>query len=87
MSLFEKHIHLINLVNASVTKAEHDIRQRELSMWRIGVEDTGRKLDYCDCDLYFMAKGIDRPMVCGVWLDWQPKTTEEENFAPLDELA
>lgn len=71
MTLHEKHMHRIELVNRSTTEAEHTIRERELSSWRCGVEDAGVKLtDLCACDNYYLHRGINRPMAWGVWLDW-----------------
>lgn len=72
MTLHEKHMHRIELVNRSTTEAEHSIRHRELSAWREGIEDAGIRLDLCAADYYYMDRGIDRPMCCGVWLDWEP---------------
>ena len=72
--LHEKHIRLVGQVNKSTTEADHAKRYRELRIWREGVEDAGRKLDLMACDRHYIDKGIDRPMCCGVWLDWSPLT-------------
>ena len=72
MNIQEKHIHLIELVNKSTTREEHSLRDRDLRYWRIGVEDAGLKLDLIGADMYYINQGIDRPMCCGVWLDWEP---------------
>lgn len=31
-----------------------------------------RPLHFVECDNYYFMQGIDRPMCCGVWLDWEP---------------
>jgi hypothetical protein len=72
MTLEEKHIERIERVNLAIDEVEHGIRRRELRAWRAGVEDAGGRLDLIGADLHYIDKGIDRPMVCGVWLDWEP---------------
>ena len=42
-------------------------------IWRSGVESAGKRLDLMACDWYYMERGIDRDMCCGVWLDWNPE--------------
>lgn len=70
MTIHDKHMHRIELVNRSTTKEEHDIRERELNAWRCGIEDAGIRLDYMAGDRYYLEQGIDRPICCGVWIDW-----------------
>jgi hypothetical protein len=76
MTLHEKHMHRIERVNRSTTEQEHLIFERDLRSWRAGVEDAGLKLDLCAADLYYLERGIERLMCCGVWLDWQPTNVE-----------
>lgn len=70
MTLHEKHMHRVELVNRSKTGAEHSARELELRAWRQGVEDAGLRINLCAADNFYLDQGIDRPMCCGVWLDW-----------------
>ena len=72
MTLHEKHILRIELVNESKTQDEHDHALTSLRHWRQGVEDAGLRIDLCAADFHYLNQGIDRPMCCGVWLDWEP---------------
>ena len=76
MTLYEKHIQMIERVNRSATEKEHSANERDLRNWRAGVEDAGLKLDLCAADWYYLNQGINRPMCCGVWLDWSEHDTE-----------
>jgi hypothetical protein len=85
MTLHEKHIKKIELVNNADTEALHNNRMLELRSWREGVQDAGKSLDLCACDMHYIAKGIDRPMCCGVWLDWEPhNAAAQRSFAVAD---
>ena len=69
-----KHTDLIDAVNDAVTEAEHDRAEAKLSGWREGVEDSGARWSYVEADEHTMDRfGEERPMCCGVLLDWQPK--------------
>ncbi len=81
MTLHEKHMHRIALVNSSVTEEEHEMRRIELSAWRDGVRDAGRSLNYIRADL---EDDTNRPMVAGVWIDWKPKEAPESGGLPED---
>ena len=72
MTLHEKHIHRIEQVNKATTDEEHSQRDRDLRNWRKGAEDAGAKFDLFACDYHYFDQGVDRPMCCGVWLDWSP---------------
>ncbi len=72
MSLREEHIKLIEAVNNATTRAEHDAHQLRLDWWRTGVADAGAVMDYMAGDRHYLDQDIDRPMCCGVWLDWEP---------------
>jgi len=72
MSIHEKHIELIEAVNASTTQVQHDIRYAHLRGFRDGIEAAGLRVPICDADLHYIDQDIDRPMCCGVWLDWKP---------------
>jgi hypothetical protein len=68
----ELHIALIRAVNESKTLEQHTKSEAYLDGWRQGVKSCGITLSMCDSDNYYLSQGIDRPMCCGVWLDWKP---------------
>lgn len=70
--LHEKHIALVEAVNQSKYKAEHEMNYWKLSGWREAMRDTGRFVDLIACDLHVMQTYPDRPMCCGVLSDWEP---------------
>jgi hypothetical protein len=74
MTLHEKHIIRIDLVNNAPTREVHTVFWRELNAWREGVADAGVRLDYIAADLHYIDQGIDRPMCCGVFNDWTEAT-------------
>jgi len=76
-TLHNKHIKLVENVNNSITEWDHTLNLLYLRAWRDGVEDSGRKLRLMDCDMLYIEKGVDRPMCCGVWLDWKPYDNAE----------
>ncbi len=64
-----KHTELIDAVNDAKTQYERDIAEARLAGWREGVEHWSGIF----ADIHTMEKhGRDRPMCCGVLLDWQP---------------
>ena len=67
-----KHIELVEAVNNSKTIEEHKKAKIYLQVFRAGVSNCDYYLDLCGCDMYYIDKGIDRPMCGGVWLDWKP---------------
>lgn len=69
MNLFDKHIELIKDVNDAKSKKQHIETELILSGFRKCLDVQGIN-HYIDCDLYFMKK--NRPMCCGVFLDWKP---------------
>jgi len=73
MTLFEKHIALVDRVNESKTELDHRLNEYYLRGWRKGIEDTRIEMSYTSVDLHYINKGIDRPMCCGVFLDWKPE--------------
>jgi hypothetical protein len=73
MTLLEKHIELTEAVNNSATEYEHRMAQAELDGFRLALDCLGHNgQQYAACDMYYINKGIDRPMCCGVFLDWEP---------------
>ena len=75
LNIREKHIELIEAVNNAETEVEHYYRYERLRGFRDGLEAAGRRVPLCDADNHYLYQGIDRPMCCGVWLDWEPKST------------
>lgn len=67
------HLTLVDAVNDATTQVAHDIAYWTLVGYRQGVEDCGRTPDLIGADLHSMARfGEDRPICCGVLLDWKP---------------
>lgn len=33
----------------------------------------GGRLNYCAVDMYYIERGVERPMCCGVFNDWTPE--------------
>ena len=72
MILFDAYISHVCAVNNSKTVAEHAENQLYLMAWINGVRAAGIKINGHDADMYFIERSIDRPMCCGVFLDWEP---------------
>ena len=71
--LFEKHIALVENVNNSLTHEEHERAQARLRGFREALDCMWpRPMHLIECDNHYLRQGIDRPMCCGVWLDWVP---------------
>ena len=66
------HIARVIAVNEATTEAEHTRLDRELHAFRDGMRAAGGRPDLMGCDWYYLEQDIDRPMCCGVWLDWTP---------------
>lgn len=71
----DKHIEYVEAVNNATTREEHDLAEVRLRAFREGLRAAGVEPDLMGCDLFYMDQGIDRPMCCGVWLDWEPLHT------------
>jgi hypothetical protein len=67
-----KHTELIDAVNDATTEYEHTYAMGVLAGWRDGLEHCGHRLSLIDADHHSMARFGDRPMCCGVLLDWKP---------------
>jgi hypothetical protein len=72
MTLRAKHIELVEKVNNAKSEREHCAYQHRLDAWREGVLDAGVNLSLMAADQHYLDQGIDRPMCCGVFLDWKP---------------
>jgi len=60
-----QHIARVGAVNSSETEEEHRRYQLALDM-------SARGSFLMEADQHYIDQGIDRPMCCGVWLDWEP---------------
>lgn len=67
-----KHTDLIDAVNDSRTLYTHTFNAGILAGWREGVEECGRRWDFVEADEHTAARFGDRPICCGVLLDWAP---------------
>ena len=71
--LLAKHIELIEAANNSATADEHNIALAKLVGFRDALDCMEpRPMHLIECDNHYLSQGIDRPMCCGVWLDWVP---------------
>jgi hypothetical protein len=76
MSKFiDKHIKLVEAVNNSKTESEHYANNRQLKGFREAL-DIMKINQLMDCDWHYINQGIDRPMCCGVFLDWEAGDNE-----------
>lgn len=73
-SIQEKHLELVKAVNESTTIAEHRNADCRLRGFReaMQITDSHYGMSLMECDLHYIEMGIDRPMCCGVFLDWEP---------------
>jgi hypothetical protein len=69
-----KHIELVEAVNNAKTHQEHDRALAVLEGYRIALHYALAQFSghLIACDKHYMDQGIDRPMCCGVFLDWTP---------------
>lgn len=73
-----QHIARVGAVNSSETEEEHRRYQLALDAWRdgvcmaLGLDMSARGSFLMEADQHYIDQGIDRPMCCGVWLDWEP---------------
>lgn len=74
MSPHEKHMQYVDAVNNSTTDWEHAIAEATLRGFRDGLEvGLGRSINLIACDMTQFERGHEeRPMCCGVFLDWEP---------------
>lgn len=69
------HIELVKAVNDAKTEHEHQLAEAKLEGFRAACECyVGERIGnlLMDCDRYYIDLGVDRPMCCGVFLDWRP---------------
>jgi len=80
MSLYDKHMQLVDDVNNAKTEAAHRLAEQFLRGWREGVRDMNGYVSLIDADLHSMARFEgERPMCGGVLLDWKPEATAEQS--------
>lgn len=66
------HTDLIDAVNDAKTEYEHNHAKGVLDGWRLCMEQMGRRWDFIEADEHSMERFGDRPICCGVLLDWEP---------------
>jgi hypothetical protein len=71
-SVFETHIELIDAVNNSTTVMEHHDAELILKGFRLALKVLNMN-DLSMCDMHYIEQGINRPMCCGVFLDWKER--------------
>jgi len=69
-----EHIDAVAAVNAATTQWEHDLAEAHLRGFRAALKAVGCTVDLLGCDEYYLAQGSTRPMCCGVFLDWEPRS-------------
>lgn len=72
-----RHVELLDAVNDAKTQAEHDMAYWKLQGWRDGLEYCNRRWDFIEADQHAFEKYGDRPVCCGVLLDWLPVPSKE----------
>lgn len=70
--MYKKHIELIEAVNNAKTQQEHDRAEAVLEGFRLALDEFNGRWSGTACDQHYMDQGIERPMCCGVFLDWKP---------------
>lgn len=69
----KSHLEMVDAVNAATTEVEHRSAELRLEGWREAASYFVGGWSGVDADNHSMAKyGEDRPMCCGVLLDWSP---------------
>lgn len=69
-----RHTDLIDAVNDAKTEDEHQYADVFLQGWRAGVDAAGGYWSGTGGDMHTMNRfGKDRPMCCGVLIDWKPE--------------
>lgn len=67
-----RHTDLIDAVNDAKTEHAHAYAEAFLDGWRAGIKEAGRRWCFMEADMHTMARfGEERPICCGVLLDWK----------------
>ena len=77
MTTHQRHLELVDAVNAARTENEHHDAKMILRGFRDGLHAAGCHVDLIGCDFHTMEKHGERDMVCGVLLDWAPTGKEQ----------
>lgn len=75
MTPYDQHMALVDAVNDSTCISGKNVAEAMLEGFRRGYQAAGFRLHIMDCDLHSMERFGDRPMCCGVLLDWKPAET------------
>jgi hypothetical protein len=67
-----RHTDLVDAANDAKTAYEHRYADAFLQGWRAGQDDAGRRWSFIEADEHSTQRFGDRPMCCGVLLDWKP---------------
>lgn len=86
MTIQERFIQLIVAVNDSTTEQEHRENEIRLQTFKETVKLFGYRLNLMAADMHYLDKGVNRPMCCGVWLDWKPTEVRSILQGVLSEL-
>ena len=78
MTVTDLYIEKVKVINAAKTEDEHSRLRLEVRAWAEGVRDAGGHIYLMDGDYHYIEQGIDRPMCCGIWLDWEPSNSTTE---------
>ena len=82
--LYDEYIRrLLEVNDESKTDEEHMLIIANFAGWKDGVEDAaGHRFngDYYYIELFESGKMKERPMCCGVFLDWESRTTIAEGI-------
>jgi hypothetical protein len=74
----DKHQRLLDAMNHAKNELEHRLAREFLRGYRDGLKECGYDPGLMGCDLYYIDQGIDRPMCCGEWLDWEPEEQHDK---------
>jgi len=72
------HTELVDLVNDAKTEHERSYALGVLQGWREGLSYCGRRWSFIEADEHSTERFGDRPMCCGVLLDWKPASEVKE---------
>ena len=77
-NLHRVHLFLVEEVNNAKDKLKHDMAVNWLFGFRRALDALGvLGQEIIACDMYYLDRGIDRPMIGGEFLDWTPTEHEE----------
>ena len=68
---FDRALPMVEAVNNAKTETQHREAQLRLEGYKKRCEEHGESWPCCQLDEHF-DDGSDRPMCCGIYLDWEP---------------